>query len=423
MATVVAAPAGQSYLTASRRRLRQIIRLGLLLGLIAACGKDPQTDRGAVQRRDSAGIVIIETPSSAARASIGWTVDQVPELQLGSAAGEESEYLFDGIDGRYRGGITGFPDGRTVVVNAGSGELLFFDREGRLLNRMGIKGDGPGEFRRPPILVPYASNDSLLIRQANHRRYTLFSSDGQSHRSFMPDRPGVIFGRMGGASETGILLTTLDALPMVEGQHTRPNVVRWINVQSGRADTVARFNTHSYLVESLGGIPYELRVPFTTRPSASVADQGFFVIRPDAPDIWAFDNSGRLIRIFRVIEPPRPTTGEDVEGAIDSLVARFSTVRSEARRVYERMDIPSRWPTFQSVRVDRLGWIWVELFRPPHHLRPQWMVFDSSGVARGVLELPPGLEVHDIGPDYVLGRWLDDLRVEYIRRYRLDRSR
>lgn len=401
------------------------MRLGLLLGLIAACGEDPQTELGPVQRRDSAGIVIIETPGSAARAPIGWTVGQVPELQLGGAAGQESEDFYR-IDGRYAGGITGFPDGRIVVVNAGTGELLFFDREGRLSNRRGIKGDGPGEFRRSPILVPYASNDSLLIRDAGHRRYTLFSSDGQTHRSFMPDRPGVMVGTVGGASQSGIVLTNvLDAAPVVEGQHARPHVVRWISVMSGRADTIARFNTHSYLffVKSQGESPYGIGVPFTTSPSAAVGEQGSFVTGGDTPDVRAFDNSGRLIRILRLVEAPRPVTEEDVEGAIDSLVARFSTGRSEARRAYESMNIPRHWPTFESVHVDRLGWIWAELFRPPHHLTPQWMVFDSSGVARGIVDLPAGLEVHDIGPDYVLGRWLDDLRVEYVRRYRLDRSR
>jgi hypothetical protein len=407
----------------SRLPLRRTVGLGLLLGLIAACSEDQQPEPDAVQRRDSAGIAIIETPGSAARAPIGWTIGQEPELQLGSAAGQESEYFYQ-IDGRYRGGITGFPDGRIVVVNAGSGELLFFGRDGRFLNRLGIKGDGPGEFGRPPILVPYASNDSLLICDVQNRRCTLFSSDGQMHRSFMPDRPGVMVGRVRGASESGIVVTApLYAAPMAEGHHSWPTAVRWISVESGRADNVAQFNTHSYFVKDLGGIRFEIPVPFTTRPSATVGDQGFVVTGGDTPDVRAFDNSGRLIRLFRLIEAPRPVTAEDVEGAIDSLVAQFTTARSEARRVYERMDIPTRWPAFQSVRVDRLGWIWAELFRPPHHLTPRWMVFDSSGVARGVVDLPPGLEIHDIGPDYVLGRWLDDLRVEYVRRYRLDRSR
>lgn len=51
------------------------------------------------------------------------------------------------------------------------------------------------------------------------------------------------------------------------------------------------------------------------------------------------------------------------------------------------------------------------------------MVFDSTGVARGTVDLRKDLEIHDIGRNYVLGRWQDSLRVEYVRRYRLDRSR
>ncbi|MEX2284857.1 MAG: hypothetical protein WEE89_20385 [Gemmatimonadota bacterium] len=380
-----------------------------------------------MERRDSAGIVVIETPGALARAPIGWNVGTLPELQLGGAAGKEAEE-FHRIGGRFGGGIKGLADGRFVVVNAGSGELLFFGREGSFLNRLSIKGDGPGEFRIP-IFVHYASNDSLLIRNTGHDRYTLFSNDGQTHRSFLPPDmpPGLITGEVGGASASGIvtrLASDGGGVQWFEGQIMRPIDVRWINLESRRVETVAQFSSHAFGVRNFDGNPYyEFRVPFTTHSSAAVGVRGFFVTGGDRPEVRAFDNSGRLIRIFRVMEVPRRVTLEDRAGAIDTLVGRFPKERSKVRWVYERMDIPTRWPTFQSVRVDRLGWIWVELFRPPHHLTPQWMVFDSSGVARGVVDLPRGLEVQDIGPDYVLGRWLDDLRVEYVRRYRLDRNR
>ncbi len=403
--------------------LTRAFHLGLLFGVVAACSETrPQAELGAVHRRDSAGVLIIETSYSAARAPIGWTVSQVPELQLGSADGAEAEQ-FHRIGGRTGGGITGLADGRIAVVAAGSGELLFFDRDGRVLNRVSIKGNGPGEFR-VPYLVPFTANDSLLIHDTGHRRYTLFSGDGQKHRSFTADRPGVMLGTVGGASPSGLVFTApFDAFPRAEGQNRRPAGVKWIHLESGRVDTVAQFDLHLYFAQDLAGIPTELAVPFTTRPSAAVGVEGFFVTGGESPDVRAFDNSGRLVRIFRVAESPRRVRPEDIRRAIDSLVLRFiTTARSDARRVYERMNIPSHWPTFQSVRVDRLGWIWAELYRPPHHLTARWMVFDSSGVARGTVDLPPGLEVHDIGPDYVLGRWLDDLRVEYVRRYRLDRT-
>ena len=377
-----------------------------------------------MQRRDSAGIVIIETPGALARTPIGWSVGVLPELQLGGAAGKDAEE-FHRIDGRFGGGVRGLPDGRIVILNAGSTELLFFDREGRFLNRVNIQGNGPGQFVRPPILVPYTSSDSLLIRDAQNRRWTVFSSDGQTHRSFLPGMPAhFIGGTVGAASDSGIIvMVTLGGTPMVEGQIMQPIDVHWINLKSRNRAAVAQYSTQVFSVFDLGGIPTSLRVPFTTRPSSAVGVHGFFVTGGERPEVRAFDNSGKLIRLFRLIEDPRRVKPEDVKGAIDFHVARFTTAQSKARWAYERMDMPPRWPAFQSVRVDRLGWIWVELFRPPHHLTPQWMVFDSTGVARGVVELPRGLEVQDIGADYVLGRWLDDLRVEYVRRYRLDRSR
>ncbi|MGH7461661.1 MAG: hypothetical protein ACREMA_11635 [Longimicrobiales bacterium] len=244
------------------------------------------------------------------------------------------------------------------------------------------------------------------------------------HRSFMPDRPGVMTGTAGGVSESGLVFTSLDAPPLIEGQQARPMVVRWFSVESGRADTVARFNIHSYFVPDLAGTPFEIPVLFTIRPAATVGVQGFFVTGGDTPDVRAFDNSGRLIRVFRVAEVPRPVTPTDVKDAIDFRVPRYDAQhQSGVRRAYEQMRVPKQWPAFQAIRVDRLGWIWAELFRTTRDTTQRWMVFDSSGVARGVVDLPPGLEVQDIGYDYVLGRWRDDLRVEYVRRYRLDRSR
>lgn len=406
-------------------QVQRAARLGLLLGMPAACaeeGSSPQAN-GGVEQRDSAGIVIIETPGAAARAPIGWTVDEVPDLQLGSVTGEGPEqfYLIGGrigktVGGR-SGGIAGLPDGRIVVLNGGSGELRFFDGEGRFLNRVGGLGDGPGEFRSP-VLVPYVSSDSLLIHDTRHRRFTLFSSDGQAHRNF-PRSGLTVTGWIRGASSSGILTTTAPTAVPGQVRQSNPTAVRWIDLESGRAEIVAQFDR---LLYALGDI-YIVGAPLDAYPAAAMAANGFFVTGGDAPDVRQFDTNGRLVRIFRVAEAPRPVKPEDVDAVIDFQVNLFRGVpASQTRRVFAQMDFPDHWPAFQFVRVDRLGWIWVELFRPPQDDTQRWMIFDPSGVARGTLELPPGLEVHDIGRDYVLGRWLDDMRVEHVRRYRLDRG-
>ena len=49
-------------------------------------------------------------------------------------------------------------------------------------------------------------------------------------------------------------------------------------------------------------------------------------------------------------------------------------------------------------------------------------VFRPDGVYLGTVKLPHDLRIAEIGPDYVLGMARDDLDVEYVRMYGLDRG-
>ena len=46
-------------------------------------------------------------------------------------------------------------------------------------------------------------------------------------------------------------------------------------------------------------------------------------------------------------------------------------------------------------------------------------VFDPDGEMAGSVVLPDGLEIEEIGTSYILGRYTDDLGVEYIRMHEL----
>ena len=50
---------------------------------------------------------------------------------------------------------------------------------------------------------------------------------------------------------------------------------------------------------------------------------------------------------------------------------------------------------------------------------PHWSVFDTEGVLQGTLSVPTGVTLIDIGDDYVLGMWRNDLDVEHVRLYEL----
>jgi hypothetical protein len=50
-----------------------------------------------------------------------------------------------------------------------------------------------------------------------------------------------------------------------------------------------------------------------------------------------------------------------------------------------------------------------------------WTVFDPEGRYLGDLTVPAGFNVFEIGPDVIIGRWTDDLDVEYVRLYRIEK--
>jgi hypothetical protein len=85
------------------------------------------------------------------------------------------------------------------------------------------------------------------------------------------------------------------------------------------------------------------------------------------------------------------------------------------------------------VQVSTDGHIWVE---DPYTLaehtpaiwdgavppgRRPWSVFDPTGRWLGTVEMPEGLRVTQIGPDYVVGVWQDSWDVSYVRVYRIQK--
>ena len=51
-----------------------------------------------------------------------------------------------------------------------------------------------------------------------------------------------------------------------------------------------------------------------------------------------------------------------------------------------------------------------------------WAVFDADGRVQGFVETPPGLDVFEIGEDYILGRVMDEFDVERVQLWALERG-
>jgi len=391
------------------------------LVVVMGCGSNderplPATD--SFEQWDSAGVQIAQTSEDALHTPLPWVLDTVPDLEIGTVAGEEP-YQFSNISS-----VVGMPDGEIVVVDQGSLDVRWFDDRGTFLRSVGGEGRGPGEFVRAQV-VPQFRPDSLVVFDLMQRRLTSISLDGEWVRtqSGGESQRTLLRGRADGADAGLVLIRSGGGgCPSDQDGVCEESVsIHVVDPGAGTSDTVAVATRRLFRTTEFGNVPLLLTIPFDPVVSAAAGSEGFLVTTGEEFEIWGFGRDGALDRIIRIDCPPL-VLGEDVLETAIQEYPRGAQEVDDIRRMFGQMDIRDTKPTFQALRVDPLEWIWAERFRINEELSAEWIVFDPSGRARGVMTLPSGLAVHDIGEHFVLGVTVDEMGVEYVRRYPLARD-
>ena len=83
---------------------------------------------------------------------------------------------------------------------------------------------------------------------------------------------------------------------------------------------------------------------------------------------------------------------------------------------------PDFLPPYEQLLIDADGNLWVTDFRTDRTHDSRWKIFSREGGFLGTLIMPSGFDLYQVGRDFVLGRWLDELGVEHMRSYRLTRG-
>ncbi len=104
---------------------------------------------------------------------------------------------------------------------------------------------------------------------------------------------------------------------------------------------------------------------------------------------------------------------------IDSPVAPED--RGRVRQAVQAMPPAGTLNTVRFLRVTDDGWIWASDRRPPADTALSWTVYDLSGEVVAQLRTPPRFLPHEIGPDYILGRFQDEMDINYVRLYALNK--
>jgi hypothetical protein len=359
-----------------------------------------------------------------------WTL--VPDLRIGSI--DDPEYSLTSV-----GAIAVGANGTMYVVQYLDRQLVMFDRDGRLLGRIGRQGGGPGEFESPG--APKWRADTLVVPDFRLQRLTFFTADGQligterlvsppsANRWFFPTVPTALL-----PDGSAVVRPSSMARSQFEGRSRVPLL------RLGRSgtvlDTLAWLDvSHSALALQHGDGAF-----FTGQP---LADDPLWQVAPDGSSMVFIDRLAAERRNdARFVVTKITGTGDTVysrpheydpiavpRGFIDSVVESvserasrrtFPSPRAAARAIREALYMPDFLPPVTGVVIGRDGTVWLKRESATGD-SIAWNVLDESGNMVAILTLPKGLRVQEAQRDLVWAVERDELDVPYVVRFRVER--
>ena len=181
-------------------------------------------------------------------------------------------------------------------------------------------------------------------------------------------------------------------------------------------------------------------MPLSTRMVWTTGGNIIYVATTDRYEIKVYDSDGTVFRIIRKQHPPEPITETHRDQLISSRRENQTgnLVNSEVQYLLLAMEespLPETFPAFDPddrddrgmrvgspLIVDADGNLWVLEYRLPGDRTPRWSEFNNGGRFLGEVVAPDGLRVTEIGADYVLGWWADEVEVPHVSMYSLIKS-
>lgn len=409
------------------RRRAALVAVGSVgVGLGACSGADlEEAARPSVTRADSAGIEVVTNHVALAELP-AWSLDG-PAVSIGSFD-DAAQQLFQVTAARR------LADGRIVVANSGSHELRFFDPGGAFLAAAGGKGEGPGEFQRLWALDQTAG-DTLYAWDLRTFRVSRFTGQGE----FLDDfRMGTAetgeFVRYLRRFADGSILTsanrTLGGEDLPQSGVMDSEIVYRLQKPDGTSgDTVDVLPGQKSWIElqvqdgEIAGISF-WNLPLDPGSVTAYGARGFAYGPSESYEIRWYGMTGDLARIVRWDRDRTAVTPEIVSAMV---TANTEGIEDAERRrtneeVYAKLPVPERLPPYGGMHLDRAGRLWVQEFEiPGDDPATEWVVFDPAGAAIGRITLPARFSALAIGEDWILGRAVDELDIEYVRMFGLSR--
>ena len=381
----------------------------------------------------SAGLLILlggcggSAAAEAGAAVLGpqWRLSPSPVVSIGVVDGAPEYQLL------YVRGATRLSDGRIAILNGGSHSYFLYDRGGRFLRSVGRKGQGPGEFE-VPMWMGRAAGDSVVVWDQKLKRLSFFAPDGTLARvtsaSNAAGTAGMFPELVGIFPDGSVALDPgPDVMAMMRGQRglRRDSITLHRLAKDGTdAGPLARLaGDEAFVTERQGGFAWNDR-PFGSQSFAALSGERLYVGDSGTGEIAIYSPDGRRVGAFRSPHPSWRVHPDDVERYRERKLAPITVQerRREMEAAIREAPVPETSPTFAELLADAQGNVWVQAYARPAADTVPWAVLAPDGRAVGALRVPRDLKLLEVGGEYVLGLRTDEVGVERVEMYAVERG-
>ncbi len=324
------------------------------------------------------------------------------------------------------------PDGRLVVANAGEYELLVFDAQGRFSQRLGNKGEGPGEFSAGLTPRLFVTEDELLATSGVGRvnRYALPSLELTATERLVGEGSGTRAALVGAFADGSFLLASYpieapDSTPVPELRQPSKNLVRILELaDSGtRLATVREVARYTH---NSGPITSHVGVPLYGRDLFAVSGSMLVVVPTDSGTIRYVGADGALQRVLRwkVEQAHAKDAWKSYAAGAEQRVGDLPPpLKAHALSFYDvEIPMPDMAAVYGSVMADATGVVWLRRIDWSTTESNSWDVVDPDRRTISRVELPSGVYPQFITEGTLVGLAEDSLGVERVVLYGIRRS-
>jgi hypothetical protein len=342
-----------------------------------------------------------------------WTVAATPTVQIGAVSGPAEAAL-----GTVRTAHQ-LADGRIAVIDSKARQVYMYGPAGQSLVRIGRRGNGPGEYQSPSWLG--SRGDTLLVFDGSEAAPALL----RFTKAARPiDKQAVSVGTQGRFPQIVHLLADGSMVLSASSRDETADAMRATPFQL--TQKLVRF-TMPDRATFIAGAPGQI----VRHRDQFNYDDG----KRAASDSLIFLNDGQTaaIRILgldgkhrRTVNPPftpRKPTADERQQWVNAMLELFRgnlDPRTEGRIRGETFD----WtmPVYGNWLTDADGNLWATIKASLLDFGSNAHVFSPAGEHLATVALPSGFKPFQIGRDFIVGLWLNDDDVPFVRVYGLTRA-